>query len=211
MDLDAIAELESKNSERASMTLGQAFETDPMFEWIFPDEATRPELSRTLTQVPLRYGLRFGRVTESNAVQAVAIWIPPERPLSIGGLIRCGMLGMPFHIGFGPFSRFMSANAVMDRFHSKHVPEPHWYLFAIGVSPELQGQGLGTALVTEGLERADQDGCPCYLETSSERNVPYYERFGFTVVGKAALGKNGPPGWAMRREVNRPDSLFSRK
>ena len=171
------------------------------FGWISPDAATRARFTRQFTRVPLRYGLRYGRVAESNDAQAVSIWIPPERPLSMIGLIRCGLLAMPFQIGLAPFSRFLSANKAMGRFHEEHASEPHWYLFAIGVSPEMQGRGLGTALITEGLQRANQDGCPCYLETSSERNVPYYERFGFRVVGEAPLGKDGPPGWAMRRDV----------
>jgi len=196
-----IQELNPNDLERAAATMGQAFETDPMVQWMSPDAATRARFSRQFTRVPLRYGLRYGRVTESNDAQAVSIWIPPERPLSMMGLIRCGMLAMPFQIGLAPFSRFLSANKEMGRFHDEHASEPHWYLFAIGVSPKLQGRGLGTALIAEGLQRADQDGCPCYLETSSERNVPYYERFGFRVVGEAPLGKDGPPGWAMRREV----------
>jgi len=191
--------------DRAGETLGQAFESDPMFQWLFPDPATRPESCRELTRVPLLYGHRFGRVMESNDAKAVAIWIPPDRPISMIGLIRSAMLAMPFHIGFGPFARFLGANMVMDRFHQKYAPEPHWYFFALGVAPELQGRGLGTALITEGLQRADKDGCPAYLETSSERNVAYYERFGFKVVGEAPLGKDGPTGWAMRREVPSPD------
>ncbi|HUF08394.1 MAG TPA: GNAT family N-acetyltransferase [Rhodothermales bacterium] len=199
--MTAIRELNATDLERAGMALAQAFETDPMFQWMFTDAATRARFARQFARVPLRYGLRYGRATESNDAQAVSIWIPPERPLSMMGLIRCGMLAMPFHIGLGPYSRFLGANAVMARFHNEHASEPHWYLFVIGVCPELQGRGLGTALITEGLQRADQDGCACYLETSSERNVPYYERFGFRVVGEAPLGKNGPTGWAMRRDV----------
>lgn len=196
-----IQELNPNDLDRAGVTLGQAFETDPMVQWMSSDAATRARFCGQFTRVPLRYGLRYGRVTESSDAQAVSIWIPPERPLSMMGLIRCGMLAMPFHIGLGPYSRFLSANKAMARFHGEYASEPHWYLFAIGVAPELQGRGLGTALIREGLQRADEVGCPSYLETSSERNVPYYERFGFRVVGEAPLGKNGPPGWAMRRDV----------
>jgi ribosomal protein S18 acetylase RimI-like enzyme len=94
----------------------------------------------------------------------------------------------------------MGANEVMGKFHTKYVPEPHWYLLIVGVDPALQGKGLGSALVKEGLARADDTRCPCYLETSEERNLAFYERLGFVVVGTAPLGKGAPPGWAMRRE-----------
>jgi ribosomal protein S18 acetylase RimI-like enzyme len=70
----------------------------------------------------------------------------------------------------------------------------------VGVDPELQDRGLGSALVKEGLTRADQANCPCYLETSEERNLAFYERYGFAVLEAAPLGAGGLTGWGMRRE-----------
>jgi ribosomal protein S18 acetylase RimI-like enzyme len=95
----------------------------------------------------------------------------------------------------------VGANEAMGAFHKQHVPEPHWYLMVVGVDPDLQGRGVGSALVKEGPARADETRSPCYLETSDERNLAFYGRLGFRVVGTAALGKGGPPGWAMRRDA----------
>lgn len=64
---------------------------------------------------------------------------------------------------------------------------------------QLQGRWLGSALVRKGLRRADQDHRPCYLETSDERNLAFYERHGFGVVERTTLGDSGPPAWAMCR------------
>lgn len=152
-----------------------------------------------MNRVLLQYGIRYGHVTESNGGMAVAIWMPPGRTITASGMIRCGLLTMPLSIGFRPFAQLAGANDIMGKFHKKYVPEPHWYLLIVGVDPDLQGRGLGSALVKEGLARADASNCPCYLETSEERNVAFYERQGFVVVGTAPLGKGGPPGWAMRR------------
>ncbi|HRD29223.1 MAG TPA: GNAT family N-acetyltransferase, partial [Caulobacter sp.] len=69
---------------------------------------------------------------------------------------------------------------LMRQFHPK---EPHWYLSMIGVDPSRQGQGLGAALLKAGLARCDADGLPAYLESSSPKNVPLYERHGFEVIG----------------------------
>lgn len=114
-------------------------------------------------------------------------------------MVRAGMLGVPFAVGFGPFVTFMRANDIMDKFHKARMPEPHWYLLVIGVDPELQGRGVGSALVRDGLAQADRNGHPCYLETSDPRNVAFYERHGFVVLQEASLGTGGPPAWAMRR------------
>ena len=198
--MDGIERLQRAALDRATLTLERAFSTDPMFTWIFPDPQLRSQSLRVLNRVPLVYGLRYGHVTQSNNGMAVAIWIPPGHNITAPRMIRCGLLRVPFRVGARPFSRFMGANEIMGRIHKKYVPEPHWYLMVVGVDPELQGRGLGSALVSEGLKRADESNSPCYLETSEERNVAFYERHGFVVVDTAPLGKGGPTGWAMHRK-----------
>ena len=189
-------------SDRATTTMAQAFSADPMFAWMFPDPARRTQSLEQLFGVLVAYSLRYGHVMESDDAMAVAAWMPPGGKVTLTGMIRTGMLKVPFQIGLRPFAQFMKANEIMEKLHRRYVPEPHWYLFGIGVDPELQGRGLGTALVREGLARADAEGCPCYLETSEERNLAFYERHGFEVVERVALGEGGPPGWAMRRPTS---------
>ena len=53
----------------------------------------------------------------------------------------------------------------------RHPREEHWYLEVLGTRPDRQGEGLGSALIRHGLERAEQDGLPAYLESSKESNV----------------------------------------
>jgi ribosomal protein S18 acetylase RimI-like enzyme len=198
--INGIKQLEREIMDRATITLERAFSTDPMFSWIFPDPTRRPQSLQRFNRVPLEYGLRYGHVTQVNDGRAIAIWLPPGRTVTMGGMVRSGMLPIPFQVGFRPFAKFMNANETMERIHKRYAPEPHWYLLVIGVDPELQGHGLGTALVKEGLARADQANCPCYLETSAERNLPFYERCGFKVVESASLGDGGPTAWGMRRD-----------
>lgn len=201
-----IHRLDDQLLDAATLTLTKAFHTDPMFEWIFPDPAERTRALGHLNRVPLRYGLRRGHVTQSDAAKAVAIWTLPGRPLTPVGMVRAGMLAIPFRVGFRSFRRFMGAMGVMDEIHRRRVTEPHWYLMIVGVDTELQGQGRGAALVKEGLNRADRQKFPCYLETSECRNLPFYERLGFRVVQSARLGAGGPEAWAMLRQCSIPDA-----
>lgn len=63
------------------------------------------------------------------------------------------------------------------------------------------GRGLGRALVRHGLARARADGCPAFLETGTPRNVPFYESFGFRVVGAHQAPDGGPVIWFMQTSL----------
>jgi len=198
--MSSITPLQRSSMDRAAVTLERSFAPDPMFVWIFPNPETRTAALRRLQRVLLEYGLRYGRVTASHDAKAVCVWLPPGPGITIPGMIRSGILGVPLRTGLGSFVKFISANETMNKIHQARVPEPHWYLIAVGVDPELQGQGVGSAIVGEGLALADRESKPCYLETSEGRNLAFYERLGFVVLEEATLGKGGPKTWAMRRE-----------
>jgi ribosomal protein S18 acetylase RimI-like enzyme len=66
---------------------------------------------------------------------------------------------------------------------TQHDPQkPHWHLDPIGVSPERQGQGIGSRLMKHFCEHVDSRKQAAYLETDQPNNVRFYRRFGFTVV-----------------------------
>jgi GNAT superfamily N-acetyltransferase len=64
--------------------------------------------------------------------------------------------------------------------------------------PTAQGRGLGSALMTLVLERADEAGHPAYLKATSLRSRALYERPGFRAGTPFAVA-GGPPLWPMWR------------
>jgi ribosomal protein S18 acetylase RimI-like enzyme len=117
-------------------------------------------------------------------------------------MIQCGALATPFAVGPRRFARFIAASYTMSKLRKQYAPGPHWYLQMLGVDPQFQGRGLGSALLREGLKRADAASRPSYVETMLERNLAFYGHHGFDVMGSIAVGPGGPVGWAMRREVH---------
>lgn len=74
----------------------------------------------------------------------------------------------------------------------------HLYLPFLGVAEP--GRGIGSALLTSRLSRADAEGLPAYLEASSPRSVPLYRRHGFEFLGEPVTLPDGPRLWPMWRE-----------
>jgi GNAT superfamily N-acetyltransferase len=68
----------------------------------------------------------------------------------------------------------------------------------LGVTPERQGRGVGSALLRAVLDRADREGSPAYLEATSRRNRALYERHGFVTIGELTVADR-PPLYAMWR------------
>lgn len=75
--------------------------------------------------------------------------------------------------------------------------EPHVHLGPIGVSPETQGKGIGTALMTRYIEHLERERAAGYLETDRLENVDFYKRFGFVVQREEEV--IGTPTWYMWR------------
>jgi hypothetical protein len=77
--------------------------------------------------------------------------------------------------------------------------QPHWHLGPVAVEPDLQGQGIGTAMLDAFCAIADSTGTQAYLETDKDENVCFYQRFGFTVLESAQV--LGVLNWFMFRST----------
>ncbi len=81
---------------------------------------------------------------------------------------------------------------------ARHDPaEAHWHLGPVGVERDLQGKGIGSALLKVFCDRMDAARVLAYLETDKSENVRFYKRFGFEVV--AADYVIGVRNWFMAR------------
>ena len=175
--MDVRAGLEVRAASRSDVpalaaTLAAAFHDDPVIGWWIPDDAERGAvLPRFFSFAVEHQWLRHGEVHVAGDAEGGAAWAPPGR--------------------WRPPQDALAEEG--------HPTEPHWYLPFIGVRPERQGRGIGSALLSHMEARLDAEGKPAYLEASSERNRALYLRHGFGVTGTVTL-PNGPTMWRMWRE-----------
>ena len=198
-----IQSLTRRQLGQAAEGLTQAFLADPMWTAILPDDRARERLMRPMWKALLRYTQVYGEVTTTHDSAGAACWLAPNATRTTTlRMLRTGM-GLPFAVMRFPRAerfRFLQAMSFVDGFHSKHMPVPHWYLWALGVDPARQRQGIGTALLRPVLARSDREVHPCYLETQVPGNVSFYERLGFRVVEEANVPQQPIHLWFMRRD-----------
>ena len=186
-------------------TLVRAFDDDPVMRWIFPDERMRRRRLPPFFAASLRgSGLRHqgtevavaGGPVAGGPVLGAAIWLPPDtwRPPLWRQI--AALPGVALTLG----SRLPAASAVYGALLRVHPSRPHWYLSGIGTDPPVQGTGVGGELLRSRLARCDASRQPAYLESSKERNVPFYERHGFAVTGELTVPGGGPTLWLMWRD-----------
>ena len=174
--------------------LARAFDDDPVIGWVFPDAGRRPRYAERLFAMRLRDLIRQ-QETYTLANRGGALWaVPGEWKVPVLEQAR-----MVVRLARGLGARAPRILSGLHEVETRHPRAPHYYLAVLGVDPDDQGRGMGSALMGPVLAACDADGVPAYLESSKERNVDFYARHGFRVTDELRLPA-GPPVWLMWRD-----------
>jgi len=196
-----VLRLSGPDNRQASEVLARAFYTDPMSRCLVPNDAKRARLLPSFFALVVRYCLRYGEVYTTPALAGAACWLTPGNTTpTFARILRAGVYVSPLDIGLAGLLRFLQISAYTEAAHMRAAPGKHWYLWALGVDPPYQGQGIGGMLIQPVLARADAEGLPCYLETENPRNVPFYQKHGFKVASEGEVTSSKLHIWSMLRE-----------
>jgi ribosomal protein S18 acetylase RimI-like enzyme len=185
--------------DRVAAILARAFYDDPVMGWAMPDDGRRREmLERSFGLYLRKLWFRQDECYTTSGLAGAIVWELPGR-WKAGPLDQLRLLPAMARIFGRRLPRILKALAVIE---ANHPADPHYYLPLVGVDPEWQGRGLGTALMRPMLDRCDEENMPAYLEASSARNRALYERHGFQVTEEFTPGPGSPPLWRMWRPPN---------
>ena len=183
------------NADQAVDTIVLAFSADPIARWFYPDPR------EYLLHLPSFVRVFAGKAFEHNSAYYVdgylgaTLWLPPDVHPDENALAALLQRSIPE-------KNQQEIFAFMEQMDRSHPSEPHWYLPMIGVDPAQQGNGYGSALLKHALERCDGEGKLAYLESSSPRSIPLYQRHGFELVGTIQVDSS-PPLFPMVRHRQR--------
>ena len=185
---NGVRKMTTEEIPQTAQSLAEAFAKDPHFAYIINQHGE--QLIRRLGQGIATFlehnWLPKGEVYTHDKQFGAAIWAPPgqwhDSPIDQFRLLPA----LAGKTGPADIFRLLNVLGFVENKHKEieHKFGEHYYLAMLGVTPEWQGKGWGDALMKPVLERCDEEGVPAYLEASTPRNVPLYERNGFEVIAK---------------------------
>ena len=189
-----IANLEEGELEEAAELASRAFIPTPLVKAVMNGDGEKQ-----------RKGLQKGMKRLLGHATGNVLIVRQEARLA--GVMRmvtwpdCQKAAMPLFVV--PFAFLAMGRAAINVYKFRKTwgmydpKQSHWHLDPLCVLPDLQKQGIGSALLMRFCELVDEQKMDAYLETDQPGNVRLYERFGFKV--KETEPVLGVPNWFMWR------------
>ncbi|KAI1058819.1 hypothetical protein NW752_006543 [Fusarium irregulare] len=203
----------ANESAAAGSSLAQAFATDAMSQYLldgddmvdYSDEQKWKLHVDYMTYMVAAHCYKGIVTTIGSDYEALALWLAPRQQMDDWWTsIRSGLWKLSYQLSAEGRRRYYDEMLpVLDQTKLEVMGErDHYYLVYIGTKPNAQGRGYAGKLIRDMVAKADAEQRPTYLESSTERNNGYYEKFGFEVKRDVVFKGSPEPikMWIMVRE-----------
>ena len=164
------------DDKRVADILTEAFVDNQSVNYVVQQDRHRLNRIRCLMQYAVATGRDFGEVWLSDDRNACAITVlPDQKHFTVAAARRDVRLAISA-TGLGNVYRTLRREAQIK---AAHPDSPFCHLWFVGVAKAAQGQGKGSRLLQTVMDHYQAQQRPIYLETSTRRNLPWYQRFGF--------------------------------
>ena len=89
-----------------------------------------------------------------------------------------------FCLGLSNIKKTLAREAKIKNLHPEHI----YHIWFLGVEPNEQNKGTGSRLLSELIQDGRSRQRSICLETSTLKNIPWYEKFGFHIYHELDLG-----------------------
>lgn len=158
--------------------LQKSFDDNKSVNYVVKQDAKRPDRIKGLMEYSFDICHAFGEVWISDNDAACALLLfPDKKRTSIRTILWDVKLALSV-IGLDRVSAVLKRESMIKNNHPK---EPFAYLWFIGVNPQEQNKGIGSLFIKQVIQECERKNRPIYLETSTQKNIPFYQKFGFEI------------------------------
>lgn len=177
------AGLDDKN--RIVDILADSFESNNSVNYIIPQNNRRTNRIRKLMAYSFDICLLYGDVFITEDKNACALILLPDKKKTTIRSVLLDVLLATTVIGLKNISRTLSRETSITKIHPNGLL---YYIWFIGVVPSEQGKGFGSKLLNTVVEEGLNQKRTVCLETSTMKNVPWYEKHGFKTYTELDFG-----------------------
>ncbi|MBN8836147.1 MAG: GNAT family N-acetyltransferase [Sphingobacteriia bacterium] len=127
----------------------------------------------------------FGDIFISDDRMGCALVVMPDKKKTTFTSIWLDIKLLFAAVGIANAKRAITREAAINKIHPD---EPLYYLWFIGVHPSGQGNGVGSSLLNNVVQEGRNKQRTVCLETSTLKNIPWYEKHGFKIYQELDFG-----------------------
>jgi len=176
---------EYKDKERIVDILTESFNDNKSVNYIIKKGKKRSQRIRKLMEYSFDVCYLFGEIFLTDDKKGCALILLPDKKKSNLKSILLDIKLILTCTGLSNLTKAMSRESKIKKLHPKELM---YYLWFIGVDPIEQHKGIGSALMQDVIKEGIKKKRSIYLETSTLKNIPWYEKFGFTIYNELDLG-----------------------
>lgn len=179
-------EAKKQDKKRVVDILTEAFRENKSVHYILKKPG-QEKLIKNLIDYAFEICLRYGKVFLSEDQKGCACILFPDKRK---GKFRAGWLDMRLILnctGLAKISKVLHREKQIRALQAT-ADNSIYYLWFIGVNPDYQNRGTGSALLGQIIAESGHTARRIFLETSTEKNIPWYEKNGFTVYARYDFG-----------------------
>ncbi|MEO6707594.1 MAG: GNAT family N-acetyltransferase [Ginsengibacter sp.] len=173
-----------QDKDRVVDILAESFDDNKSVNYIIKQDKKRNQRIRKLMAYSFDICYLYGEVYLTNDKSGCALILLPDKKkynlksflLDIKLVVSC--------IGISNIKKAMKRESKIKKLQPKELM---YYLWFIGVDPNEQNKGIGTALIKEVIKEGRSNQRPIFLETSTLKNIPWYQKFGFEIYNELDL------------------------
>lgn len=165
--------------------LANSFDDNKSVNYIIPQDKKRKQRVKRLMEYSFDTCLLFGDIFLSEDKKACALIVLPDKKKATPRSIWLDIKLIFSCTGLFNVKKVIARETMIKKLQPKG---PMYYVWFIGVSPSHQQAGTGTRLLREIIEKGEIDKRVICLETSTLKNLPWYQKFGFTIYNELNLG-----------------------
>lgn len=174
-----------KDKELIVNILLTSFADNKSVNYIVKQDGKRNERLKKLFEYSFDICYSFGEILLSDDKKGCALIVMPDKKkITLKSMLLDARL-IVFCMGLKNTVKAMKRETIIKRIHPKGLI---YYLWFIGVNPDEQNKGVGSNLLQDVINEAALQKRNIHLETSTLKNIPWYEKHGFTIYKELDFG-----------------------